>query len=486
MLRGKRTCVVLGAGLSGLVAALELARRDYEVTVIESAPFAGGRTSSWRTASGRHADTGLHVIADHYLNLFEVLETVGAGDVIAWSDSHLYLRPGVKPLDFRFSPLPSPLHLLHPYRSMPLALAEKWRLFRAGLELSRLPQRRLEQFDGVTFLDWLKGFGIRDPFIFELADFAADATSFLSAGEVAARPVLSWIKYVFRSRRGARIGLWRRPMAEALIAPIVQAIRKAGGRVCLGRAVVRLTMEGPRIDCVVTRTSNRAGPCHGQEPVLATNEGGWDFRADHIICALPVQALRAVIGPELAGLAGIADALSLKTVPAVSVILKLNGRLQPAVPGVPVVSGSWIRDFVDLEAIWGDTNQGSLVQALLSHSTRSFGWTDPEVISAAFTALNEVWPASRQFRVVEGSVERIQSAMFAAVPGAERCRAHQETRIPNFHLAGDWTRHELNASMEGAVISGRLAAGAVLRRDGLAPVPIAQVPTPWFEAPFRR
>ena len=37
-----RRAIVVGAGISGLVAALELERRGYDVHVLESAPFAGG------------------------------------------------------------------------------------------------------------------------------------------------------------------------------------------------------------------------------------------------------------------------------------------------------------------------------------------------------------------------------------------------------------------------------------------------------------
>ena len=52
--------------------------------------------------------------------------------------------------------------------------------------------------------------------------------------------------------------------------------------------------------------------------------------------------------------------------------------------------------------------------------------------------------------------------MFAAVPGAHALRPGTRTGLGNLYLAGDWTRHELNASMEGACLSGRRAAEAVL------------------------
>ena len=80
--------IVLGGGLSGLSAALELVRRGCSVRLVEAAPFLGGRTSSF-VRDGMNLDTGLHVVASHYLNLLDLLDSVGAADRLAWWDEHL-------------------------------------------------------------------------------------------------------------------------------------------------------------------------------------------------------------------------------------------------------------------------------------------------------------------------------------------------------------------------------------------------------------
>jgi hypothetical protein len=83
-----------------------------------------------------------------------------------------------------------------------------------------------------------------------------------------------------------------------------------------------------------------------------------------------------------------------------------------------------------------------------------------------------VWPAAREVRPIDYSLERIGAAMVAAVPGAFRLRPSARTGIENLILAGDWTRHGLNASMEGATFSARLAANELLSRYGEAPIRI--------------
>ena len=46
-------------------------------------------------------------------------------------------------------------------------------------------------------------------------------------------------------------------------------------------------------------------------------------------------------------------------------------------------------------------------------------------------------------------------SVYAAIPGRNKYRPSQETPIPNFTLAGDWTSQKFLGSMEGAGMSNR-------------------------------
>ena len=50
---------------------------------------------------------------------------------------------------------------------------------------------------------------------------------------------------------------------------------------------------------------------------------------------------------------------------------------------------------------------------------------------------------------------------YKAVPGCQKIRPNQKTPINNFFLAGDYTMQRYLASMEGAVLSGKLCAEVV-------------------------
>jgi 15-cis-phytoene desaturase len=65
-------------------------------------------------------------------------------------------------------------------------------------------------------------------------------------------------------------------------------------------------------------------------------------------------------------------------------------------------------------------------------------------------------------RVKNAAVVKHPSEFYLLEPGSEQRRPRQRTSIPGLALAGDYTRQSFICSMEGAVISGRLAAEALL------------------------
>ena len=57
----------------------------------------------------------------------------------------------------------------------------------------------------------------------------------------------------------------------------------------------------------------------------------------------------------------------------------------------------------------------------------------------------------------------IQS-LYKEAPGMEPYRPNQKTPIKNFFLAGSYTQQDYIDSMEGATMSGHLAAAAILHK----------------------
>jgi uncharacterized protein with NAD-binding domain and iron-sulfur cluster len=78
-----------------------------------------------------------------------------------------------------------------------------------------------------------------------------------------------------------------------------------------------------------------------------------------------------------------------------------------------------------------------------------------------------VLPATREAKLVKGTVVKEMSATFSPMPGSDRWRPAQKSPIAALFLAGDWTSTGWPSTMEGAVRSGYLAAEAILSDAGM-------------------
>jgi uncharacterized protein with NAD-binding domain and iron-sulfur cluster len=99
-------------------------------------------------------------------------------------------------------------------------------------------------------------------------------------------------------------------------------------------------------------------------------------------------------------------------------------------------------------------------------------WVDvprEECLARFVDQLRSLLPAARGAALEYGTVVVEKRATFAALPGVDRFRPAQGPPaggIRNLYLAGDYTQTGWPATMEGAVRSGYLAAGAVVRSAG--------------------
>jgi hydroxysqualene dehydroxylase len=78
--------------------------------------------------------------------------------------------------------------------------------------------------------------------------------------------------------------------------------------------------------------------------------------------------------------------------------------------------------------------------------------------------LRQVYPEMIGLKLVDSVMVKENRATFRPVPGIDHLRPGQGTRVPGLTLAGDYTRTDWPATMEGAARSGQRAAKAVLDR----------------------
>ena len=140
---------IVGAGLAGMVCAMDLADAGHDVEIFELRPFVGGKVSSWKDKDGNHIEMGLHVFFGCYYNLFGIMERTGSYDLLRMKEHiHTFVNKGgdLGALDFRF-PVGAPVSGLQAFaRTEQLGWGDK---AANALRLGTSPiVRALVDFDG--------------------------------------------------------------------------------------------------------------------------------------------------------------------------------------------------------------------------------------------------------------------------------------------------------------------------------------------------
>ena len=76
--------------------------------------------------------------------------------------------------------------------------------------------------------------------------------------------------------------------------------------------------------------------------------------------------------------------------------------------------------------------------------------------------MRRLFPSSKNLKLLWSNVVQVPQSLYRESPGMDPYRPDQKTSILNFFMAGSYTKQDYIDSMEGATMSGHLAAAAIL------------------------
>lgn len=410
---------VIGAGLSGLAAALSLTAAGRAVTVHEAGPAAGGRCRSYLDRElGIRIDNGNHLLLSGNAAAFGYIQEIGARQAFKSPPRPLFpfidLQTGerwtVRPSRGRI-----PWWILRPSRRVPDTRLTDY--------LSLALVSRIK--DDTTVSDAVRRGRLYWRLIEPLAVAALNTPP-----QVALARLLGAVlrETLMRGGRACIPAFPQAGLSEALIDPAVDLLRKRGAEVRFGSRVARMEIEDGRVTAL-----------HGGERAIMVEPG------DGVVMAVPSWVA--------------ADLLPSLTVPVEhEAILNVHYRIDHTPTG-PIAEAGFI-GVVGGMAEWVFA-KGDHVSVTISAAKRlaeepadsiaARVWPD---VCAALDLRNVPLPP---FRVV-----REKRATFAATADQEARRPPARTPLRNLALAGDWTATGLPATIEGAIRSGREAARVLL------------------------
>ncbi|NEP19018.1 MAG: 15-cis-phytoene desaturase, partial [Leptolyngbya sp. SIO4C1] len=111
----------------------------------------------------------------------------------------------------------------------------------------------------------------------------------------------------------------------------------------------------------------------------------------------------------------------------------------------------------------------SMLELVLAPAKDWIDRSDEDIISATLAELKQLFPqhfdSDSPTQLLKYKVVKTPRSVYTASPGRQAYRPSQTTPIDNFYLAGSYTMQRYLGSMEGAVLSGKLAAQAILRDE---------------------
>ena len=151
--------LVIGGGVSGLTAAVDLASRNFSVLLVEQKHHCGGRTYSFvHRETGDEVDNGQHLMMGCYHSTLKFLSTIGALSRVTVQKklSVIFRNAGGGVFRLQAGPFPAPADILFGLlRLKSLTLLQRLSLMRVGAALLFAKPDADRELQSLTVDQWL-------------------------------------------------------------------------------------------------------------------------------------------------------------------------------------------------------------------------------------------------------------------------------------------------------------------------------------------
>ncbi len=436
--------IIVGGGLAGLSAAVDLSSSGLRILLVEQKPHLGGRTYSFRDRmTGDVVDNGQHLMMGCYRETLRYLDTIGSSHQTTLQPQlHIdFLHPTKGPAALHCLSLPSPLNILTGLlRLQTLPFVHRLRLLRLGTELLASSEKKERELASLTVDEWLRRCGQTEENRKYLWDVIAIGTLNDDPKTVSALLFYRVLKTAFMGRaRDASLLIPRAGLSEVLVNPAVEFINQRGGTV----------LPGTPADSFI----------FGRKGMKGISVGKRELRGTTVISAVPYYSLQAMFRNSN-GDPPIEQPLhAFHSSPIITIHLWYERRIFEK--EFAAILDSTIQWIFNKTAIFGQTSgDRQCLSLVISGASKQVDWPKDRLVSAACRELSRVIPDTRRLKPVHSVVIKEKRATFSATPQILPARPGVVTDAENFFLAGDWTETGFPATIEGAVQSGFGAAKA--------------------------
>lgn len=447
---------IAGAGLAGLSCAKYLTDAGHTPILLESRDVLGGKVAAWKDADGDWYETGLHIFFGAYPNMLQLFKELDIEDRLQWKEHSMIFNQPETPgtySRFDFPDLPAPFNGVAAILSNNdmLTWPEKIR-FGIGLIPAMLQgQRYVEEMDKYSFSDWLKKQNVPPRVEKEVFIAMSKALNFIEPHEISATILLTALNRFLQEKNGSKMAFLDGSPTERLCQPMVDYITERGGEVRLNAPIKEFLLN----DDNTVRGFQIRGVKGAESEILT---------ADIYVSAMPVDPLKLMMPKPWGEMDYFKQLEGLEGVPVINVHLWFDRKLTE-IDHLLFSRSPLLSVYADMSNTCREyaNPDKSMLELVLAPAKDWIGKSDEDIVAATMVELEKLFPDQipEPAKLLKYHVVKTPRSVYKATPGRQQCRPTQTTPISNFYLTGDYTMQRYLASMEGAVLSGKLTAQAI-------------------------
>ena len=253
---------IIGAGLTGLTAAIRAAEQGHDVDLYEAAPQLGGRTRSFfHQPTQTWVDNGPHLLIGVYERTLHLLKEVDALKHTAWQDSLELPLWDAKRGHFALKTaafLPFPLALIHAVQQLP------------GHGIKMIPSLlkialSMKKYQKGSVFEWMQRANIQIPLQRDMIEVLCLGAMNEAMDTASAASFSIVLQQAFANHNTARLGWFTSPLSEAFIAPLEKRCQQLGIQIHASSRITKL--QSNEQGCILT---TRTGSKVYDKVILAT------------------------------------------------------------------------------------------------------------------------------------------------------------------------------------------------------------------------
>ena len=440
--------VVIGGGLSGLAAAVQLVSNKYSVTLLEQSPKLGGRCYSYvDEKTGDVVDNGQHVLLGAYHDVLRYLDIIGTKQFLKYEPSLKlpFHHPEKGFADFQFSSFPKPFDIaIGMLKFKLLSFGDRRRMLDVGQYLNKWNSGVESSLADLTVDQWLKKLNQSDEacrtFWNPVAISVMNDLPEYSSALLFARAMRTAF---FGTRSDSAVLIPTIGQTELYVDNAVEFIRKRNGNIQTNTEVTGLMIQNGKVEGV--RLQN-----------------GESVSSKSVIAAIPYFALERLIPKEYQKQVPFYFLSNFSSAPIISIHLWFDTEcMEQEFVGVVGKSIQWI--FNRRKIIQGNKPAGGYISCVISGAYDFIEFSKEKLVEIALNDIQSMYPESKKSKLIHSVVIKEKRATLSNTGTMNSFRPDARTPVGNFYLAGDWTATGFPATIEGAVKSGFTASELVLK-----------------------